>query len=101
MWDFSWETRILCALSCCIGFFGAIAVYSFLWAMHLWKREDNNYSGYNSYKNDKKVNNYKPPKNGQNKKYKKISPPRDIEDENQSELVNTLKFNKNDNDDYE
>jgi len=40
MWDFSWETRILCALSCCIGFFGEIAVYSFLWVMHLWKIDD-------------------------------------------------------------
>ena len=39
MWDFSWETRILCALSCCIGFFGEIAVYSFLWVMQLWKRD--------------------------------------------------------------
>ena len=39
MWDFSWETRILCALSCCIGFFGEIAVYSFLWVMHSWKRD--------------------------------------------------------------
>ena len=41
LWDFAWETRILCALSCCIGFFGAIAVYGFLWAMNLWRRDDN------------------------------------------------------------
>ena len=103
MWDFAWETRILCALSCCIGFFGAIGVYSFLWVMHLWKREDNSYNEYNSYKKNKKGNNDKPSNNRQNKKYKKISPPRDIEDENQSELVNTLRFNenKNNNDDYE
>ena len=37
LWDFAWETRILCALSCCIGFFGIFAVYSFLWSMHLWE----------------------------------------------------------------
>ncbi len=40
LWDFAWETRILCALSCCIGFFGAIAVYSFLWTMHLWNKNN-------------------------------------------------------------
>ena len=37
MWDFAWETRILCALSCCIGFFGIFSIYSFLWVMYLWK----------------------------------------------------------------
>ena len=39
LWDFAWETRVLCALSCCIGFFGIFAVYSFLWSMYLWKLE--------------------------------------------------------------
>ena len=34
MWDFAWETRILCALSCCIAFFGEISVLSFLYAMY-------------------------------------------------------------------
>jgi uncharacterized protein with PIN domain len=47
LWDFSWETRILCALSCCIGFFGAIAVYSFLWTMHLWNKNNGYDEGHN------------------------------------------------------
>ena len=34
LYDLSVEARILCALSCCIGFFGAIAVYFFLLVMH-------------------------------------------------------------------
>lgn len=40
MWDFAWETRVLCALSCCIGFFGIFAVYGFLWSMHLWELQE-------------------------------------------------------------
>ena len=47
LWDFAWETRILCALSCCIGFFGAIAVYSFLWTMHLWNKNNGYDEGHN------------------------------------------------------
>ena len=39
IWDFAWETRVLCALSCCIGFFGIFAVYGFLWSMNLWELE--------------------------------------------------------------
>ena len=90
MWDFAWETRILCALSCCIGFFGIFAVYSFLWVMFLWRKEDNNYNSYNKiYKNNQ---NYYP------KKYKNIKPPQDIDDETNTELVNTNnKYNNNDN----
>ena len=34
LYDLSVEARILCALSCCIGFFGAIAVYFFLLVIH-------------------------------------------------------------------
>ena len=34
LYDMSVEARILCALSCCIGFFGAIAVYFFLLTLH-------------------------------------------------------------------
>ena len=34
VYDLSIEARILCALSCCIGFFGAIFVYFFLLVMH-------------------------------------------------------------------
>ena len=83
MWDLYWETRILCALSCCIGFFGAIAVYSFLWVMKLWSREDNNINNaYNNKGNKKKK-----------KKKMKIKPPNDIDDESNTELVNTNKNN--------
>ena len=90
MWDFAWETRILCALSCCIGFFGEIAVYSFLWVMHLWRRDDNNYNKYNKiYKNNQ---NYYP------KKYKNIKPPQDIDDETNTELgITNNKYNNNEN----
>ena len=55
LWDFSWETRILCALSCCIGFFGAIAVYGFLWTMFLWRRGEDG----NNYDERKPLNNNK------------------------------------------
>ena len=86
IWDFAWETRVLCALSCCIGFFGEIAVYSFLWVMHLWSKEDNNYNNkYNSMNNIKK------------KKKFNISPPKDNEDESNTELAN-VKNNKYNND---
>jgi hypothetical protein len=34
LYDMSVEARILCALSCCIGFFGAVAVYFFLLVLH-------------------------------------------------------------------
>jgi hypothetical protein len=50
LWDFAWETRILCALSCCIGFFGAIAVYSFLWTMYLCNKNN----GYDEVNNKNK-----------------------------------------------
>lgn len=94
MWDFAWETRILCALSCCIAFFGAIAVYSFLWVMYLWKREDNNYN--KIYNNNYDIN--QKPHNQKNRKYK-ISPPKDFSEEYNSELVNTRKNNDNNEDD--
>ena len=67
LWDFAWETRILCALSCCIGFFGAIAVYGFLWAMNLWRRDDN----YEPINKPLKSNNYSPVK----KPRRPIKPP--------------------------
>ena len=75
MWDFSWESRNLCALSCCIAFFGIIAVYSFLWVMELWKKEGgdipsnkkyNDYSKFNDTNKKKKRAGIKPPPNYQN-----------------------------------
>ena len=42
LWDYAWEARILCALSCCIGFFGSVAVHCFLWVMYYWRRDEYN-----------------------------------------------------------
>ena len=39
LFDLSVEARILCALSCCIGFFGAIAIYFFLLVLHHYNTE--------------------------------------------------------------
>ena len=39
LYDLSVEARILCALSCCIGFFGAIAVYFYLLVLHHYNTE--------------------------------------------------------------
>lgn len=39
IYDLSIEARIECALSCCIGFFGAVAVYFFLFSLHHYDRE--------------------------------------------------------------
>ena len=87
MWDFAFETKVLCALSCCIGFFGEISVYSFLWVMHLWNKGDNNINIYKSSNNKKKNKNYK------------ISPPKEMDDESNTELVNTKNNNKYGDDD--
>ena len=40
LYDFSWEIRIMCTLSCFIAFMGGIAVYGFLWSMFLWEQEN-------------------------------------------------------------
>ena len=40
LYDFSWEIRIMCTLSCFIAFMGGIAVYGFLWSMLLWEQEN-------------------------------------------------------------
>ena len=98
MWDLSWESRVLCALSCCIGFFGAIAIYGFLWSFHLWgenynnnnknnNKNNNNNKGKFDYKppSDIITNNYNPePKLKKNRNLKKpfIPPPRDLNNNN-------------------
>ena len=76
MWDLAWETNILCALSCCISFFGVIAVYSFLWVMYLWRRDDNDYKSFHKIKTDNNIFN-----KNKNKKTKIIAPPKEIDDE--------------------
>ena len=70
MWDFSWESRILCALSCCIGFFGEIAVYALLWVMHFWNKDDNN-----------EGQNYRQIKNQNTYIKKKIPAPKELEND--------------------
>ena len=98
LWDFAWETRILCALSCCIGFFGAISVYSFLWSMYFWKKDDEYTSNNNDYRpyNNNISNNI--PNNNKKQKYRKISPPKDVDDESNTELVTTKNNQNMDND---
>ena len=58
IWDFSWEARILCTISCFIGFLGALGVYGFLWSMFLWSKSDN---GGFRYVANNQVEGYKPP----------------------------------------
>ena len=62
LYDMSVEARILCALSCCIAFFGAIFIYFFLLVLHHYNAEiffDNGKSifiGFDGYKNTKRNN---------------------------------------------
>ncbi len=62
LYDMSVEARILCALSCCIAFFGAVFVYFFLLVLHHYNAEiffDNGKSifiGFDGYKNTKRNN---------------------------------------------
>ena len=60
LFDLSVEARILCALSCCIGFFGAIFVYFFLFVLHHYNNElffdngKNIFTGFEGIGNTKK-----------------------------------------------
>ena len=60
VYDLSVETRILCALSCCIGFFGAVFVYFFLLVLHHYNTEiffdigKSIFTGFEGYGNTKK-----------------------------------------------
>ena len=62
LYDMSVEARILCALSCCIAFFGAIFIYFFLLVLHHYNAEiffDNGKSifiGFDGYRNTKRNN---------------------------------------------
>ena len=74
LWDLSWEARIMCALSCFIGFMGAIAVYGFLWSMNLWRTNETD--GYRYIRNGNAYNpiSYNPPSNNNYKNELKSSP---------------------------
>ena len=77
LWDLSWEARIMCALSCFIGFMGAIAVYGFLWSMYLWRNDETNETdGYRYIRNGNAYNpiSYNPPSNNNYKNELKSSP---------------------------
>ena len=60
LFDLSVEARILCALSCCIGFFGAIAIYFFLLVLHHYNTEiffdagKSTFTGFDRIGNNKK-----------------------------------------------
>ena len=60
LYDLSVEARILCALSCCIGFFGAVFVYFFLLVLHHYNTEiffdtgKSIFTGFEGYGNTKK-----------------------------------------------
>jgi hypothetical protein len=62
VYDLSIEARILCALSCCIGFFGAIFVYFFLLVMHhydndiFFEQGKSIFTGFDGYGNTRKKN---------------------------------------------
>ena len=94
LWDFAWETRILCALSCVIAFVGAIAVYGFLWSMKLWKNDNNDgyrYIGGNEYNHPVEQNNIlKSQPKTKIRKLKKpfIPPPKYIDNKNNYENNN-------------
>ena len=87
LYDFSWEVRIMCTLSCFIAFMGAIAVYGYIWTMFLWEKENNN-QGY-MYIN-KSSNNQIPFISSNNKKERKIKsyipPPKDLNNNNNIEM---------------
>lgn len=84
LWDFSWEARILCTLSCFIAFMGALAVYGFLWSMFLWRRNDHDGYRFVGSGDSGENNNYYNPPNDKNKplntklksKKRKIRPPK-------------------------
>ena len=68
LFDLSIEARILCALSCCISFFGAIFVYFFLLTLHHYDTElffDNGkgiFNGFEGIGNTQKKNSNDPSK---------------------------------------
>ena len=72
LYDLSVEARILCALSCCIGFFGAIFVYFFLFVLHHYNNElffdngKNIFTGFEGVGNTKKRD-YRDPLNKKRK----------------------------------
>ena len=103
LWDFAWEARILCTLSCFIGFMGAIAVYGFLWSMYLWKNNNNDgyrYIGRNGYNYPNETNNpMNSPLKSKKRNLKKpfIPPPKPNNDEYYDNNMNTEMQDQNNN----
>ena len=74
IYDASVESRILCAVSLCSSFFGAVAVYFFLLVMHHYNQElnldkvVNKFPGFGGVKEKNKINNRKMENNYKKKK---------------------------------
>ena len=66
LYDLSIESRILCALSCCIAFFGAIFVYFFLLVLHHYNTDlfydtgKSIFTGFEGYRNTRNRDNKDP-----------------------------------------
>ena len=62
LYDLSIEARVLCAFSCCIGFFGAVFVYFYLLVMHhydnelFFDRRKSSFIGFEGFGSSKKKN---------------------------------------------
>ena len=95
IYDLSVEARILCALSCCIGFFGAIFVYFFLLVLHHYNTEiffdtgKSIFTGFEGYGNTKKKSHNDP-------SYKKRKIRSEIELSSRNEEYSYKLANKND-----
>ena len=99
LWDFSWEARILCTLSCFIGFLGVVGVYGFLWTMHNWRRDDN--GGYRYIRNYeeggyKSRNEVERPEEKINLKKRNIRPP-NIKNNDMDDYNDNIDENNNNN----
>ena len=94
LYDLSVEARILCALSCCIAFFGAIFIYFFLLVLHHYDMElffDNNKSifiGIEGFGHTKK-------KHSNDPSYKKRKLRAEIELSSRNEEYSAYQPNKN------
>ena len=95
LWDFSWETRVLCALSCFIAFFGVLGVYGFLWSMYILRRRDNGGFRYVGNNNEGDDDSNRPKENSRLKK-RLIRPPQ-IRNNNNNENNNNSQEMQNQN----
>ena len=95
LWDFAWETRVLCALSCFIAFFGVLGVYGFLWSMYIWRRKDNGGFRYTRNNNEGDDDSNRPKENSRLKK-RLIRPPQ-IRNDNENNNNNSQEMQNQNN----